>query len=86
MLYKAPKRVPPKPLDMFMRANIRPRTSSSNRSATMLFATGSKPARQAPLSPRKSIIPDQLLTKKHMIKVAKPCKKVMVARIPLRVM
>merc|ERR1711915_513001 len=56
MLYRAPKRVPPNPLDMFIRANMRPRTSSSKRSATMLFATGSNPARQAPLSPRRRYI------------------------------
>merc|ERR1712045_192322 len=75
MLYKAPKRVAPSPLDMFIRVNIRPRTSSSNRSATMLFATGSNPARQAPLSPRRIIMPHQLLTKKDMTRVAKPCAK-----------
>jgi len=46
-----------RPLDMFIRANIRPRTSSSNRSATMLLATGSSPAKQAPLSPRRIIMP-----------------------------
>merc|ERR1719277_2053381 len=86
MLYKAPKRVPPNPLDMFMRANIRPRTSSSNRSATMLFATGSKPARQAPLSPRKNNIAAWLLIKKAIAKVQKPCANVMVVRIDLRCM